>query len=104
MPDGPSAAGARAAGEAALVVVFEPSGATVAWDASCHSLLGFCEQAGFAPSFSCRAGVCGTCVTTLLAGEVSYFEPPLDAPPEDEVLLCCARPVTSIRLQLRQSG
>jgi ferredoxin len=90
--------------EAGPLVVIEPPGRAFAWDASCHSLLDFCEQAGFAPSFSCRAGVCGTCSTKLVAGEVMYFDLPLDPPPDGEILLCCTRPVTPVRLQLMHSN
>jgi len=85
-------------------VTFEPSGERHAWDASCASLLEFCENVGFAPPFSCRAGICGTCSTPLAAGEVAYNDDPLDPPPPGEVLLCCARPVGAITLQLTRGA
>jgi uncharacterized protein len=81
-------------------VHFMPSGKTVAWDPSCHSLLDFAEAAGFKPPFSCRAGLCGCCASQLIDGAVEYFEQPLDEPREGEVLLCCARPSTAITLQI----
>jgi ferredoxin len=60
------------------------------------SLLDLAEDMGPTPEFSCRAGICGTCKTHILAGDVAYFEDPLDDPGTNQVLLCCARPNTSI--------
>jgi ferredoxin len=77
-----------------------PSGKTVAWDPSCHSLLDFAEAAGFKPPFSCRAGLCGCCASQLIDGTVEYFEQPLDEPRDGEVLLCCARPSTATTLKI----
>ena len=79
-----------------VMVEFRKSGRRAAWDDSAESLLDFAEKLGLTPDFSCRAGICSTCKSRLLSGEVSYFEEPLDAPQEDEVLLCCARPVGSV--------
>ena len=84
----------------APTVCFMPSGKTVAWDPSCHSLLDFAEAAGLEPPFSCRAGLCGSCASQLIDGTVEYFEQPLDEPHDGEVLLCCARPSTAITIQI----
>jgi ferredoxin-NADP reductase len=84
----------------ALTVCFSPSGKTLAWDPSCHSLLDFAEGAGFKPSFSCRAGLCGCCASQLLDGSVEYVEQPLDEPRDGEVLLCCARPSTAVTIRI----
>jgi uncharacterized protein len=81
-------------------VCFMPSGKTVAWDPSCHSLLDCAEAAGLKPPFSCRAGLCGCCASQLIDGTVEYFEQPLDEPQDGEVLLCCARPSTAITIQI----
>ncbi len=81
-------------------VCFAPSGKTVTWDASCHSLLDFAEAEGFKPPFSCRAGLCGCCASQLIDGTVEYFEQPLDEPRDGEVLLCCARPSTAVTLRI----
>jgi ferredoxin-NADP reductase len=81
-------------------VCFMPSGKTLAWDPSCHSLLEFAERAGFEPSFSCRAGLCGSCASELIDGSVEYIEPPLDEPRDGEVLLCCARPSSAVTIRL----
>jgi ferredoxin-NADP reductase len=84
----------------APAVCFMPSGKTLAWDPSCHSLLEFAERAGFEPSFSCRAGLCGSCASELIDGTVEYAEPPLDEPRDGEVLLCCARPSSAVTIRI----
>ncbi len=70
------------------------------WDNDAVSLLDFLEANGIEPEFSCRAGICGSCEKRLISGEVCYFEEPLDEPAHDKVLLCCARPSSSIVLDL----
>jgi ferredoxin-NADP reductase len=87
-------------GSAVAQVQFLPSGTTVDWDESCPSLLDLAEQAGLSPDFNCRAGLCSTCMSGLVSGEVEYFEPPLDEPPAGRVLLCCSRPVGPVVIAL----
>jgi len=70
------------------------------WDKNSHSLLEFLESQGIEPEFSCRAGICSTCEQSILAGEVEYFEEPLDELEQGRLLLCCSRPVSSIILDL----
>lgn len=79
----------------AIVVEFRKSGIEAAWD-GVSSLLEFAEKQGLEPEFSCRAGVCSTCKSRLVDGEVSYFEEPLDDLEPGEVLLCCSRPLGSV--------
>lgn len=86
----------------ALSVHFLPSGTTLAWDPNCHSLLDLAEQAGLTPAFNCRAGLCNTCQVSLREGAVEYFEAPLDAPANGDILLCCTRPTTAVTVDLRQ--
>lgn len=81
-------------------VEFRRSGVRLRWAADSHSLLDLAEAAGLEPDFSCRAGVCGTCSTRLLSGEVEYFDDPLDDPPDGEILLCCSRPRGPVVLDL----
>ncbi|MGH7463007.1 MAG: 2Fe-2S iron-sulfur cluster-binding protein, partial [Longimicrobiales bacterium] len=102
VPTTPAPSAATGAIESALSVHFLPSGTRVAWDQNCHSLLDLAEQAGLTPSFNCRAGLCNTCQVTLREGSVEYFETPLDAPANGDILLCCARPTTAVTLDLRQ--
>ena len=86
--------------DGALTVEFRKSGRTAVWDATAESLLAFAEDQGLSPEFSCRAGICGTCKSHLVSGEVAYFEEPLDEPPPGDVLLCCSKPRGSIVLDL----
>jgi uncharacterized protein len=83
-----------------IKVTFRAAGLTVEWDESAPSLLDFAEQHGINPPFSCRAGVCSSCVTSLKRGHVAYFESPVIEPAEGEILLCCSRPTESIELDL----
>jgi ferredoxin-NADP reductase/predicted pyridoxine 5'-phosphate oxidase superfamily flavin-nucleotide-binding protein len=73
-------------------VVFHRSGETAVWTPSHGSLLEFAEGKGLSPPYACRAGHCGSCLTPLRAGSVTYAEPTAWQPGEGEVLLCCARP------------
>lgn len=81
-------------------VQLQRSGLEFVWDDSALSLLDFLEANGVEPEFSCRAGICGSCVHGLVSGEITYFEEPLDEMASDKVLLCCARPSSSIVLDL----
>lgn len=93
-------AGVKQASDTEMSVRFEPSGPPVLWDKGCHTLLELAEQAGLSPAFSCRAGLCNTCLTPLLSGSVEYIEDPLIVPDAGRVLLCCARPTSSVVLAL----
>lgn len=73
-------------------VVFKRTGEAGVWKPEHGSLLEFAEGKGLSPPFSCRAGTCGSCVTRVLSGKVSYATPPVWQAGEDEALLCCARP------------
>lgn len=86
--------------DGALTVSFRHSGRNAVWTQGSDSLLSFAERLGLAPVFSCRAGVCGSCRTGLVSGEVEYFEDPLDDPGPGQVLICCARPKASVVLDL----
>ena len=86
--------------DGAITVTFRKSGRSATWVDGSESLLSFAESHGLAPEFSCRAGVCGTCTTGLVEGEISYFEDPLDDPGAGQVLICCARPKASVVLDL----
>ncbi|MEO7400417.1 MAG: 2Fe-2S iron-sulfur cluster-binding protein [Polaromonas sp.] len=86
--------------DGAITVTFRKSGRSASWVEGAESLLSFAESHGLAPEFSCRAGVCGTCKTGLVEGEISYFEEPLDDPGAGQVLICCARPKGNLVLDL----
>lgn len=75
-------------------VVFARSGLTVEWDPACESLLELAQVHDLNPPFSCRVGVCNSCLSRLVEGEVEYFQDLLIPPRSGEVLLCCSRPRT----------
>lgn len=70
------------------------------WDPAATSLLAFLEDQGLSPEFSCRAGICGSCRCRMTDGSVEYFEEPLDEMGENDVLLCCSRPLQPLVLDL----
>ena len=56
------------------------------------SVLELAEACDVPTRWSCRTGVCHTCVTPLLSGDITYTPDPLEPPPDGQVLICCARP------------
>lgn len=91
---------ARADEAAGIEVEFRRSGVRSSWTGTSESLLAFAEECGLSPAFSCRAGICSTCKCRLLSGNVTYFEEPLSEPDPGEVLLCCARPVSAVVIDI----
>ena len=83
-----------------IEIVLGKSNARFEWDSASKSILSFLESRGIEPAFSCRAGVCGSCVQDLVSGDVEYVEEPLDDVPSGQVLLCCSKPVSSVVLDL----
>ena len=55
-------------------VSFSLSDKNVEWDPSQGSVLDIAESAGVDIESGCRAGSCGTCLTAILEGDVSYAE------------------------------
>ena len=91
-PDGPPGTGP--------LVTFARSGLSVPFDAARGSVLDLADACDVPVRWSCRTGVCQTCVTPLLSGEISYQPDPLEDPPGGQVLICCAQPRTDIVLDL----
>ncbi|MFE6756940.1 MOSC domain-containing protein [Streptomyces sp. NPDC057684] len=91
-PPGPTGAGP--------LVTFARSGITVPWSPTHASLLDFAEACDVPTRWSCRTGVCHTCITHLVAGDITYTTPPLELPEPSTVLVCCSRPVTEVVLDL----
>jgi ferredoxin len=57
-----------------------------------RTVLELAEACDVPTRWACRTGVCHTCTTPLLSGEVAYAPDPLEPPPDGEVLICCSRP------------
>jgi ferredoxin-NADP reductase len=81
-------------------VSFSRSGLAVRWSDTFQSLLDFAEACDVPVRWACRTGVCHTCETALIGGQVLYDPEPIDPPGNGNVLICCARPTTDIELDL----
>jgi ferredoxin-NADP reductase len=92
LPQGPPGSGPP--------VSFARSGITVAWDAKFASLLELAETCDVPVRWSCRTGVCHTCMTRLIAGSITYNPEPLERPAPGNVLVCCSQPNAIVTLDL----
>jgi uncharacterized protein len=76
-------------------IIFTNSGKTLNWKQGDGSILEFAEANNINPPFSCRAGICGTCMCRISGGEVAYQEEPTAAIDEGSVLICISQPGSS---------
>ncbi|MDJ0678571.1 MAG: 2Fe-2S iron-sulfur cluster-binding protein [Xenococcaceae cyanobacterium MO_167.B52] len=76
-------------------IVCTASGKTLTWQKGNGTILDFVEENGINPPYSCRQGVCLTCMSELQEGEVEYIEPPTNEPDEGRVLICICQPKTT---------
>ncbi|MBO0866790.1 MAG: MOSC domain-containing protein, partial [Mycobacterium sp.] len=83
-----------------LLVTFSRSGLTVNWSPDYGSILELAEACDVPTRFSCRTGVCHTCVTGVVAGTAAYIEPPLEEPGKGKLLICSAAPRSDLVLDL----
>jgi ferredoxin-NADP reductase/MOSC domain-containing protein YiiM len=81
-------------------VSFSRSGITAAWDRKFASLLELAEACDVPVRWSCRIGVCHTCMTGLIDGSVTYNPEPLERPAPGNVLMCCSQPNAGVTLDL----
>jgi ferredoxin-NADP reductase/MOSC domain-containing protein YiiM len=91
-PSGPAGTGP--------LVTFARSGIAAPYATSRRSVLELADACDVPTRWSCRTGVCHTCITPLLNGEVSYSPEPLEPPANGQVLICCAQPSTDIVLDM----
>ena len=92
VPQGPPGSGPS--------VSFARSGITAAWDPKFGSLLELAEACDVPVRWSCRTGVCHTCMTGLISGSVIYNPEPLETPAPGNVLVCCSQPNAGVTLDL----
>jgi ferredoxin-NADP reductase/MOSC domain-containing protein YiiM len=92
MPQGPQGSGPS--------VSFARSGITAAWDRKYQSLLELAEACDVPVRWSCRTGVCHTCMTGLIGGSIRYNPEPLERPAPGNVLPCCSQPDATVILDL----
>jgi ferredoxin-NADP reductase/ferredoxin len=81
-------------------ITFVRSGLTVPWDDADRSLLDLADSCDVPTRFSCRTGVCHTCLTPVLSGGLSYAPEPLERPADGEALICCSQPAGDLVLDL----
>ncbi|MFD7446941.1 MOSC domain-containing protein [Streptomyces sp. NPDC059909] len=82
------------------LVTFARSGITTRWSPARASLLDLAEACDIPTRWSCRTGVCHTCITPLVSGDITYTTQPLEAPEPGTVLVCCSQPTTEVVLDL----
>ena len=86
-------------GEVGGSVRFAASGVEVA--AANMTLLEQAEQAGLSPAYGCRLGICHTCTTRKLAGQVrNVFSGELSSCEEQEIQICVSVPCGDVELAL----
>ena len=64
------------------------------------TLLESLEEAGIEVHYHCREGFCGACRTKLLSGEVDYTTDPLAFFDDDEILPCCCKATSDIKISI----
>ena len=82
------------------LVSFARSGITTAWNSKYQNLLELAEACDVPVRWSCRTGVCHTCMTGLIGGSVTYQPEPLEMPAPGNVLVCCSQPDTNVVLDV----
>jgi ferredoxin-NADP reductase/MOSC domain-containing protein YiiM len=92
LPSGPSGDGPT--------IQFARSNLSVAWSKDCSSILELAEACDVPVRWSCRTGVCHTCETALIAGDLDYDPDPVEPPADGSALICCSRPHDDVALDL----
>jgi ferredoxin-NADP reductase/MOSC domain-containing protein YiiM len=82
------------------LVSFARSGVNVYWGSTVQSLLELAEACDIPTRWACRAGVCHTCETGLVAGTVAYKPEPIIPPSAGNLLICCSRPESDVVIDL----
>jgi len=82
------------------LVSFARSGLIVHWDPAFQSLLELAEACDVPVRWSCRTGVCHSCESGLIAGNVNYQPEPLEQPADGNLLICCSQPQDEVTLGL----
>lgn len=70
---------------------------------ACHkdqTLLENLEAHKIEVHFHCREGFCGACRTKLIEGQVEYITDPLAYIDDDEILPCCCKAKSDLKIKL----
>jgi ferredoxin-NADP reductase/MOSC domain-containing protein YiiM/ferredoxin len=81
-------------------IEFARSNLAIPWSSDYASLLELAEACDVPVRWSCRTGVCHTCETTLIAGNVEYSPDPVEPPADGSALICCSQPRDHVALDL----
>src|SRR5579871_4973396 len=81
-------------------IQFARSDLAVPWDNDYGSLLELAEACDVPVRWSCRTGVCHTCETALIAGDLNYNPEPVEPPADGSALICCSQPRDGVVLDL----
>jgi ferredoxin len=81
-------------------IEFARSNLAIPWSSDYASLLELAEACDVPVRWSCRTGVCHTCETTLIAGDVEYSPDPVEPPADGSALICCSQPRDDVVLDL----
>jgi len=92
LPSGPSGDGPT--------IQFARSNLSVPWSKDYGSLLELAEACDVPVRWSCRTGVCHSCETTLIDGDLDYNPDPVEPPADGSALICCSQPHNDIVLDL----
>ncbi len=84
--------------ESSIKVTFARSQKTLQWNPAAGSILAFAEENGILLESGCRAGNCGTCLTAIKRGLVSYVVEPGSKPEARSCLTCISIPKTDLTL------
>jgi ferredoxin-NADP reductase/MOSC domain-containing protein YiiM len=81
-------------------IEFARSNLTVRWNKQYANLLELAEACDVPVRWSCRTGVCHTCETAVVSGQVAYNPDPVEPPADGSALICCAQPRANVVLDL----
>jgi ferredoxin-NADP reductase/MOSC domain-containing protein YiiM len=81
-------------------IEFARSNLAIRWSDNYTTLLELAEACDVPVRWSCRTGVCHTCETTVISGEVDYSPDPVEPPADGSALICCAQPPDNLVLDL----
>jgi ferredoxin-NADP reductase/MOSC domain-containing protein YiiM/ferredoxin len=83
------------------LISFARSGIAAHWKASSYgSILELAEACDVPARWSCRTGVCHSCESGLVLGDVVYRPEPLEPPAAGNLLVCCSQPVRDVVIDL----
>jgi ferredoxin-NADP reductase/MOSC domain-containing protein YiiM/ferredoxin len=81
-------------------IEFARSNLAVPWSREYTSLLELAEACDVPVRWACRTGVCHSCETTVIAGDLDYSPDPVEPPADGSALICCSQPRGDVVLDL----